>query len=268
MSQRKYTLQLLEDTGFIGCKPTKTPMDPKTKLDDTQGEPLTNPSEYRQLIEKLLYLTLSRPDITYAVNNLSQFMSAPRTPHMQALHHLIRYLKGSPSQALLYSTNSSLNLRGFSDSDWASCPVTRKSTTGFYIFIWDCLISWKTKKQPTISKSSAEAEYRALAATTSEITWLQYLLSDLQVPQHSSTFIYYDNQSAIHIANNPTFHERTKHIELDCHFIHDKINNTKVRLILVSSTLQLADAFTKPLSAPSLNSHISKMVVHDIYSPP
>ncbi|XP_062074829.1 uncharacterized mitochondrial protein AtMg00810-like [Humulus lupulus] len=268
LSQRKYTIQLLEDTGYAGCKPAKTPMDPRTKLDDQQGEPLTNPSSYRQLIGKLLYLTLSRPDITYAVNCLSQFMSNPRSTHLQALNHLLRYLKGSPGQGLLYSPHSSLHLRGFSDSDWASCPITRHSTTGFCIFIGDCLVSWKTKKQPTISKSSAEAEYRALAATTSEITWLQYLLTDLHLPQTTPAFIYCDNQSAMHIANNPTFHERTKHIKLDCHFICDKINNSTIRLIPVSSNLQLADAFTKPLPSTTLTSHINKMSVYNLYSPP
>ncbi|XP_060962007.1 uncharacterized mitochondrial protein AtMg00810-like [Cannabis sativa] len=268
LSQRKYTIQLLEDTGYVGCKPAKTAMDPRTKLDDQQGDLLTNPSAYRQIIGKLLYLTLSRPDITFAVNCLSQFMSNPRSPHLQALNHLLRYLKGNLGQGLLYSPTSSLHLRGFSDSDWASCPVTRRSTTGFCIFIGDYLISWKTKKQPTISKSSAEAEYRALAATTSEITWIQYLFKDLHIPQPTPAFIYCDNQSAIHIANNPTFHERTKHIELDCHFIRDKINNSTIRLIPVPNNLQLADTFTKPLPSTTLSSHIVKMSVYDLYNQP
>ncbi|XP_030509087.1 uncharacterized mitochondrial protein AtMg00810-like [Cannabis sativa] len=159
LSQRKYTLQLLDDNSYIGNKPTKTPMDPRIKLDDQQGEPLEDPSPYRQLVGKLLHLTLSRQDITFAVNILSQFMSSPRTPHMQAAHHLYRYLKGSPGQGLLYSASSSLSLKGFFDSDWASCSITRQSTTGFCIFIRDCLISWRTKKQPTISRSSVEVEY-------------------------------------------------------------------------------------------------------------
>ncbi|XP_060965504.1 uncharacterized mitochondrial protein AtMg00810-like [Cannabis sativa] len=267
LCQRKYTLQLLEDSGFMGSKPSKTPMDPKLKLDNEHGEALDNPSHYRQLVGKLLYLTLSRPDITYAVNSLSQFMANPRTTHLQAVNHLLRYIKGNPGQGLLYSKSSSLHLCGFSDSDWASCPVTRRSTTGFCIFLGDCLISWRTKKQPTISKSSAEAEYRAIATTTSEITWLQYLLHDFDIPQPHPAFIYCDNHSAIHIANNPTFHERTKHIELDCHFIRDKINNNTVRLISISSALQLADAFTKPLTSPIMGTHISKMSVYDIHSP-
>ena len=186
---------------------------------------------------------------------------------MQAAHHLLRYLKGTPGQGLLFSSTSSLNLRGFSDSDWASCPMSRRSTTSFCVFIGDCLISSRTKKQPTISRSSAEAEYRALAATGSEITWLHYLLHDFQIPQSQPAFIYCDNQSAIHIANNPAFHERTKHIELDCHFIREKINQSKIRLSPVSSSLQLADAFTKPLSSTILSSHIVKMSIYNIYGP-
>ncbi|XP_060961734.1 uncharacterized mitochondrial protein AtMg00810-like [Cannabis sativa] len=267
LSQRKYTLQLLEDTGYTGSKPTKTPMDPRSKLDDQQGTLLADPSSYRQLIGRLLYLTLSRPDITFAVNTLSQYMSSPRTPHLQAINHLLRYLKGSPGQGLLYKSSSPLHLRGFSDSDWAACPTTRRSITGFCIFLGDCLVSWKTKKQNTVSKSSAEAEYRALASTGSEITWIQYLLNDFQIPQPTPAFIYCDNQSAIHIANNPTFHERTKHIDLDCHFIREKIKASTIRLIPVNTTLQLADAFTKPLPSTTLLSHVRKMAVDDIYSP-
>uniref|UniRef100_A0A803PTS7 Uncharacterized protein n=1 Tax=Cannabis sativa TaxID=3483 RepID=A0A803PTS7_CANSA len=240
-------------------------MDPRTKLDDTQGTPLDDPFAYRQLVGRLLYLTLTRPDITFAVNILSQFISSPRTPHMQAIHHLLRYLKGCSGQGLLYSSTSPLCLRRFSDSDWASCPTTRRSTSGFCIFIGDYLISWKTKKQTTISRSSAEAEYRALAAASSEITCIQYLLNDLLIPQTVPAFIYCDNQSAIHIANNPTFYERTKHIKLDCHFIREKIKASAIRLIPVNTTLQLANTFTKPLPSTILSSHIRKMFVYDIY---
>ncbi|KAM6551339.1 hypothetical protein CsatB_001147 [Cannabis sativa] len=193
LSQRKYTLQLFEDTGYTCSKPAKTPMDPRTKFDNEQGHLLDDPSSYRQLIGRLLYLTLSRPDITFAVNTLSQFMLSPRTTHIQAIHHLLRYLKGSPGQGLLYSSKSSLHLKGFSNSDWAACPTTRRSVTGFCKFIGYCLISWKIKKQTTVSKSSAEAEYRALASTSSEITWIQYLLADFQINQPTPAFIYCDN---------------------------------------------------------------------------
>ncbi|XP_062075355.1 uncharacterized mitochondrial protein AtMg00810-like [Humulus lupulus] len=266
LSQRQYTLQLLDDIGYLGCKPTVTPMDPRLKLDAFTGTPLTDPSQYRRLVGRLLYLTLSRHDITFAVHNLSQFMSSPRTTHLQAVHHLLRYLKGKPGQGLLYPSSSSLQLRAFSDLDWASCPITRRSTTGFCVFLGNYLISWRSKKQPTISKSSAEAEYRALAATASELTWLQYLLRAFQIDISAPAFIYCDNSSAIHIANNQTFHERTKHIELDCPFIRDKICNSTIRLVSVSSHLQLADAFTKPLPSLALDSHISKMSMYDIHN--
>ncbi|XP_062114522.1 uncharacterized mitochondrial protein AtMg00810-like [Humulus lupulus] len=237
LSQRQYTLQLLEDTCYLGSKPAKSPMDPRLKFTDQQGDLLSDPSRYRRLVGRLLYLTLSRPDITYSIHTLSQFMATPRTEHLQAIHHLLRYLKGRPGQGLLYSSSSSLHLRGFSDSDWASCSVTRRSTTGFCIFLGDCLVSWRTKKLPTISKSSTKAKYHALAATASEITWIQYLLKDLQILSSTPAFIYCDNQSTIHIANNPTFHERTKHIELDCHFIRDKVKTCSIRLIPISSNL-------------------------------
>ncbi|XP_062086387.1 uncharacterized mitochondrial protein AtMg00810-like [Humulus lupulus] len=268
LSQCKYTLQLLEDPRYLGSKPIKTPMDPRLKLNDQHCDLLSDPSHYRKLVGHLLYLTLSRPDITYYVHTLSQFMATPHTTHLQDAHHLLRYFKGRPGQGLLYSSSSSsLHLRGFSDSDWASCSVTRRSTTGFCIFLGDCLVSWCTKKQPKISKSSVEAEYRVLASTASEITWIQYLFKDLQILSSTLAFIYYGNQLAIHIANNPTFHDRTKHIELDCHFIRDKVKNYSIRLIPVSSRLQLANALTKELSSTTLHFHISKMAVHDIYSP-
>ncbi|XP_062118188.1 uncharacterized mitochondrial protein AtMg00810-like [Humulus lupulus] len=205
LSQHQYTLQLLEDTGYLGSKPVATPMDPKIKLNTSDGEPLLDPSQYRRLVARLLYLTLSRPDITLSVHFLSQFLANPKTPHLQAAHHLLRYLKVKPDQGLLYPTSSSLHLRAFSNSDWASCPTTRRSTTGICVFLGDCLISWRSKKQPTISRSSTEAEYHALAATASELTWIQYLLADFHLHQQSPSFIYCDNKSAIHIANNPTF---------------------------------------------------------------
>ncbi|KAL5579088.1 hypothetical protein UlMin_011530 [Ulmus minor] len=171
LSQRHYTLQLLEDTGYLACKPTAVPMDPKLRLAATEVDLLTDITHYRRLVGKLLYLTLSRPDITFAVHKLTQFLAQPRLPHLKAVHHLLRYLKNSPGQGLFFSSTSSLQLRAysdacapvrlnaFSDADWGSCPDSRRSTTGFCIFIGDSLVSWKAKKQTTVSRSSAEAEY-------------------------------------------------------------------------------------------------------------
>ncbi|RVW99848.1 Retrovirus-related Pol polyprotein from transposon RE1 [Vitis vinifera] len=241
LSQRCYTLQLLEDIRYLACKPTSIPMDPKVQLNAHDGVILSNVSQYRRLIGRLLYLTLSPPDITFAVHKLGQFLAQPRLPHLQAVHHLLRCLKFT--------------------SD------TRKSITGFCNFIGDSLVSWKAKKQTTISQSSTEAEYRALASTTSELVWLHQLLKDFQVPISSPALLFCDNQVAIHLASNPFFHERTKHIEIDCHFVHDKVVDGFIKLIPLRSQHQLADIFTKAWPSSLLFPLLSKMAVKDIHSP-
>lgn len=267
LCQRHYTLQLLEDTGFLGGKPSSAPMDTRVVLSSSDGDLLPDASPYRRLIGRLLYLTISRPDITFAVHKLSQFVAHPRSTHLTAVHHLLKFLKASPGQGIFFSANSKLHLKAFSDADWGSCPDTRRSVTGFCIFLGDSLVSWKAKKQSITSRSSAKAEYRALAATTSELTWIVQLLRDFHVQISAPATIFCDNQAAIHIATNPIFHERTKHIELDCHFIRDKIVDGLIKLLPIRSHLQLADMFTKPLPFSSLSTLMSKMGIKNIYTP-
>ena len=154
-------------------------MDPKLKLTAMQGALLPDVSVYRQLIGRLLYVTLSHPDITYVVHRLSQYLTQPREPHLKAAHHLLRYLKTKTKQGLFFSSSSpsdplaSLQLKAFSDANWGSCPNSRKSNTCFYAFLGDSLISWKAKKQSTISRSSAKVEYRAMASTSTELFWVR-----------------------------------------------------------------------------------------------
>ncbi|XP_073017888.1 uncharacterized protein [Primulina eburnea] len=231
LSQRHYSLTLLENTDFLASKQTPTPMEPRLRLNNIDGEPLVDISQYRSIIGRLLYLTFSRPDIMFAVHKLSQFVSKPRTCHLQPVHHLLRYLKSTPGQGIYFSASSSTHLRAFSDADWASCPDTRKSVIGFCIFLGDALVAWKAKKQATISRSSTEAEYRALASTTSEILWLIQLLRDFHIHPSSPPTLFCDSQSAMHIAHNPLFHERAKHIEIDCHFIRGKILDGSIKLL-------------------------------------
>jgi len=138
---------------------------------------------------------------------------------MQQALRIIRYLKNVPRYGLLYKSNTSFKIQAFSNSDWATCATTRRFVSGYCVFLGTSLVAWKSKKQTTVSRSSSEAEYRALASLACELQWIQYLFQDLHFSVPTPYIAFCDNNSAIHIAKNPTFHERTKHIELDCHII-------------------------------------------------
>ncbi|KAL4279271.1 hypothetical protein GQ457_03G009530 [Hibiscus cannabinus] len=208
LCQRKYTLELLEEDGFLDSKPVSTPMVAANKMSRAEGTLLTDITSYRRLIGRLLYLTNTRPYIAFVVQQLSQYVAAPTDVHMSAAHRILRYLKGTPGQGLFFHADNVLKINAFSNSDWASCPGSRKFTTSFCIFLGASLILWKSEKQQTISRSSTEVEYRALATVTCEIQWLHFLLSDLQV-KISIANIFCDNLSAIKIAENPVQHETT-----------------------------------------------------------
>ncbi|CAN1315366.1 Retrovirus-related Pol polyprotein from transposon TNT 1-94 [Linum perenne] len=265
--QRKYALELLKDTCFLDCKPIKTPVDMKTRLSKEDGNPLLDISEYRTLVGKLNYLVTTRPDIAYSVQQLCQFQAEPCSTHMQAAHRILRYVKGTPGQGLFFSSSNELILKGYNDADWGACPYTRKSITGYCTFLGDLLITWKAKKQSTVSKSSSEAEYMALSQLSCEVQWLKQLLRDMFVPHESTISIYCDNKSSIHMAENPVFHERTKHIEIDCHVIKERIKSGLITLKYVCSDRNLADVFTKGLSSNRFQWMLFKLGVHDIYSP-
>ena len=195
LSQRKYTINLLHETGMQDCAPMPTPMTHSSHLSSIEGIPLNRDetSAYRKLIGWLIYLTNTRPDIAFNINNLSQFVSAPTKFHQQAAFKILRYLKSNPGFGIFLSSRSPIHLKDYSDSDWATCPDSRKSITDFSVFLCESLIAWKSKKQQTISKSSSEAEYRALAATTCELQWLTYILQDLGLVFTSPTTFYCDN---------------------------------------------------------------------------
>ena len=267
LSQRKYALDILEETGMLDCKPVDTPMDPNVKLVPGQGEPLGDPGRYRRLVGKLNYLTITRPDISFPVSVVSQFLQSPCDSHWDAVIRILRYIKSTPGQGVLYENRGHTQVVGYTDADWAGSPTDRRSTSGYCVFIGGNLISWKSKKQDVVARSSAEAEYRAMALATCELIWLRHLLQELRFGKDEQMKLICDNQAALHIASNPVFHERTKHIEVDCHFIREKIASGCVATSFVNSNDQLADIFTKSLRGPRIKYICNKLGAYDVYAP-
>nr|KYP76032.1 Retrovirus-related Pol polyprotein from transposon TNT 1-94 [Cajanus cajan] len=267
ISQRKYALDILEETGLTDCKPVDTPMDPNVKLMPNQGEPYPDPGRYRRLVGKLNYLTMTRPDISFPVSVVSQFLNSPCESHWLAVVRILRYIKRSPGKGLVYNDRGHTNIVGYSDADWAGDASDRRSTSGYCVFMGGNLVSWKSKKQSVVARSSTEAEYRAMAHTTCELLWLKFLIQELQFCKVGHMELVCDNQSALYLSSNPVFHERTKHIEVDCHFIREKILSDIIKTSSVCSKDQLADIFTKSLRGPRITYICNKLDVYDIYAP-
>ncbi|KAF5465198.1 hypothetical protein F2P56_015225 [Juglans regia] len=242
-------------------------MEQNLKLSRDTGALLSDPTVFRRLIGRLLYLTITRLDLTFSIHRLSQYMDNPREPHLQAAYHILQYVKSTPGHGLLFRANSSFQIKAFIDSDRDSCPNTWRSIAGYCVFLRDSLVSSKSKKQQIVSHSSAEVEYRPMATTTCEIVWLLTLLSDLQVSHSNSAHLFCDDTTALHVAANPIFYERTKQIEVGCHFVRDKLQAAVIKTFLVASQHQLADVLIKDLGRQQVSTLIIEMIVHSIYSP-
>ncbi|KAJ3688843.1 hypothetical protein LUZ61_018007 [Rhynchospora tenuis] len=225
LTQTRYLSNILKKASMQHAKPCNTPMQAGKQVSKYSGTKLTDPQVYRSIVGALQYATITRPDLTFAVNKASQFMAEPTEEHWQLVKRILRYIQGTIQHGLVLKSAQSLSLHGYYDADWAGDPDDRRSTTGFAIFLGPNLISWSSKKQATVSKSSTEAEYRSLAVTASEILWLTYLLSELKHKTQSQPTMWCDNLGATFLAANPVFHARTKHIELDFHFVREKIQN-------------------------------------------
>ena len=264
--QRKYALDVLIETGMLGAKPCSCPMEQNTSLTNDSGVALVDASQYRRLIRCLLYLIITKPDIMYSVHILNQFMQDPRQGHWGAAIRIPRCLKSSPEQRILLPSGNPLDLHVYCNFDWASCPMTRRSITGYLVKMGKAPIAWKTKKQVMVSRSSAEVEYRAMANATSELVWIRNHLLLLGFPV-SFARLYCDNQAALHIANNPVFHERTKHIEVDCHFVRERIRSGVLTPEYTPTHEQIADIFYQSLDQRQFHYLLGKLGVSHPYAP-
>ena len=248
LRQAKYITDLLHNTDMIGAKPLNYPSSSGPKLSSVTGNILPDPTDYRRVVGALQYCTITRPDIAYSVNQLCQFMHCPRDVHWKAVKRVLLYLKGIIDIGLYYVPGD-IELNAYCDSDWAGDPDDRRNTTGYGVFLGTNLISWSSKKQGVVSRSSTEAEYRSMAHTTAELYWLRMIFHDLKITLPTTPNLWCDNIGAIALASNPVFHARMKHIEIDYHFIREKVINRDIQVKHISTKNQIADLFTKGHSA-------------------
>ncbi|GKE14421.1 ribonuclease H-like domain-containing protein [Tanacetum coccineum] len=225
LSQRKYCLELLHDYGLLACKPVSTPLPENIILAHKEKEGdkfLKNVTNYQRLVGKLIYLTLTRPYISYSVHCLSQHMHAPLQSHMDLGLRVLRYLKGASGSGIVFEKAEHISLKVYADSDWAKCLVTRRSVLGYCVIYNGCLVSWKSKKQATLSKSSAEAEYRSMAAATCELMWIVNILKDLKIHVRHSALLLLPlvTMVSIQLASSLDIHN---HVMVELASLFDKV---------------------------------------------
>nr|KYP41856.1 Copia protein [Cajanus cajan] len=245
LTQHHYIQQLLERANMNDSKLVSTPMSSSFSFVISPNSSTYDAHLYHNLLGALHYLALTRPDIAFSVNKLSQSMQAPTTTHMQALKRILHYLKLVVDHGLHLTKSHTLSLTTFCDADWGGDKGDLKSTSSYIVHLRSNVISWSCKKQPTISCSSIEAEYRTIASTIAELLLLHELGVSSSVP-----IIYSDNIGATYLCSNPVFHSRMKHLAIDYHFVRDLVSQNELKVTLVPSSHQLADLFTKPLSSP------------------
>ena len=259
-------LDLLSKTGKLRVKPYSSPMVPGVHL-TREGETFEDAERYKRLVGKLNYLTVTRLDIVHSVSVVSQYMSAPTVDQWPAVEQILCYLKVASGHGVLYGNHWHNIIECFSDIDWTGSKEDRRSTLGYCVFVGGNLVSWKSKKQSVISRSSVESEYRAMTLSVCEIMWLYQFLMEVGIETPVSAKLWYDNQVAFHIASNRVFHERTEHIEIDRHFVREKIQPGLISRGYVKTEEQLGDIFTKALIGDWVSYLRNKLGIINIYAP-
>jgi hypothetical protein len=261
LDQQVYFDKILEQFGMTDSKFMSTPASHSYRLSKSdspntpQQQQEMKDKPYRPIVGALMYAAIStRPDIAYAVNSISRYMQNPGTAHYTAARRVLGYLNGTKELGLEYKgkeetlDSQSVNIKVYTDADWAGDLDDRKSTTGYIIMIDDCLISWVSKKQSTVSLSTAEAEYMAISSAVQEVNWITKFLSEIYYSKASIPILYCDNQAAIAISKNDVNHSRTKHIDIRHHYIREAVQNNELEIKWIESEKQLADINTKALS--------------------
>jgi transposase InsO family protein len=259
LNQQRYTLEILEKFNYLDCKPKSTPLESKCRFSSlqcatTQAEKSAMAKRpYRQAIGTLMYLmSCTRPDLASSLSILSRFLDNPGVEHWAGVQRILQYLRGTVSHGILFSRKSHGPFTGFCDSDWAGDIDDRRSTSGWVVMYGGGAVAWQSKKQKAPAQSSCEAEYVSQGMIACEIVWLRNFFSEIEDPVMSPTTIFSDSQSAIHMAQNPVFHDRSKHIALKWHLTRSLVESNDLSFVYVDTSRQVADALTKPVPGPKL----------------
>lgn len=250
------------------CQPAASPMEEGLKLHTTTDQVPVDKRRYQRLVGRLTYLAHTRPEFAYALSIVSQFMHDPSEQHMNAVMHILRYLNSAPGKGMLFTKNGNLqDIDVYTDADWAGALDDRRSTSGYFTFMGGNLVTWRSKKQNVVARSSAEAEFRGLTLGLCEALWLKHFLEDLGYSPRQPIQLYCDNKAACDIAHNPVQHDRTKHVEVDKFFIKEKLDAKILELPKIRSEDQLADMLTKAVSSKVFLKYLCKLGMDDIYAP-
>lgn len=248
LNQRHYILEILAKANMVAANGLASPMISSPSLSKFDGQSSVDATHYRSIVGALQYVCLTRPDISFSVNKVSQYMQEPLDTHWKAVKRILRYLAGTLDFGLSFHASPKLNIAAYSDADWASDRDDRKSTSGTCIFLGGNLISWSAKKQHTVSRSSTEAEFRSLTHVVCDVLWLHSLLDELGIVHRQPSPVWVDNLGAVALSNNPVFHSRIKHAEVDFHFVRDHVSRGRIQVRHLPTHAQVADGFTKPLT--------------------
>jgi hypothetical protein len=252
VAQTQYITKVLERFGMQDSHPVKTPLDFNVKLEKTPEGERHHLPEYQNLIGSLMYTAINtRPDIAFAVQHLSQFLSNPLPVHWTAAKRVLRYLNGTRDLGIVYGMEEDFDPIGYCDADWASNLIDRCSISGYIFLIGGGPISWQSKKQQTTALSTMEAEYMAASLATCKAVWLRNFYREIGSPQDIPTSLNIDNRSAIDFSNNSGFHARSKHIDIRHHFVHEKIILEDIEVFHCKSEDNIADVLTKALATPA-----------------